>query len=91
MSTRPAEQPVPTGPPAAGDLVRFVEPAGRRRARVGTVERRITRGRREGELVVRVAGEARRYTLPADRLRPIAPAAAPTPATAAGEPLRLFD
>jgi hypothetical protein len=69
MSTRPVQPaPAPQPPPATGDLVRFVEPAGRRRARVGTVERRIARGRHEGELVVRVAGEARRYMLPADRL-----------------------
>ncbi len=80
MSPRPAEKPVPTGPPAAGDLVRFVEPAGRRRARVGTVERRIARGRHEGALIVRVGAETRRYVLPPDRLRRMGPAA-PVPET----------
>lgn len=78
MSTRPAQQPAPAGPPpAVGDLVRFVEPAGRRRARVGTVERRIARGRHEGG----VGAEPRRYVLPPDRLRRMGPAA-PPPETA---------
>ncbi|MDX6555486.1 MAG: hypothetical protein QOD86_1681 [Miltoncostaeaceae bacterium] len=80
--TRPAQPPpAPPAPPAAGDLVRFVEPAGKRRNRVGTVERQIAKGRHRGALVIRVAGEARRYVLPADRLRSMgsAPAAAPPP------------
>lgn len=92
MSTRPAQPPPAPSPPAAGDLVRFVEPAGRRRSRVGTVERRIARGRDRGALVVRVPGEARRYVLPADRLRPMGPVAPiPGPEPAPGKPLRLFD
>jgi hypothetical protein len=85
--------------------VRFVEPTGKRRNRVGTVERRVAKGRHRGALVVRVAGEARRYVLPPDRLRPMAPASAPEPArelpppapapaarpAVAAEALRLFD
>jgi len=86
VSTRSAQQPAPAGPPpAAGDLVRFVEPAGRRRARVGTVERRIARGRHEGALVVRVGAEPRRYVLPPDRLRRMGPAAPPPEAPPAPE------
>ena len=85
MSTRPAQQPVPAGPPAAGDLVRFVEPAGRRRSRVGTVERRIARGRHEGALIVRVGAESRRYVLPPDRLRRVGPAAPVTESVPAPE------
>jgi hypothetical protein len=78
VSTLPAHSPA-APPPAPGDLVRFVEPAGRRRNRVGTVERQISRGRHRGALVIRVAGEARRYVLPADRLRRMAGAAAQEP------------
>jgi hypothetical protein len=98
------EQPSPSPPTfASGEVVRFVEPAGRRRARVGTVERTIGRGRHKGELVVRVAGHGRQYVLPPARVHRVrqepapappapSPAAAPAPAPlpAAGQPLRLF-
>jgi len=96
-----------SAPPAfaPGEVVRFVEPAGRRRARVGTVERTIGRGRHKGELVVRVAGQGRQYVLPPARVHRVrqeaapappdappaaAPPPAPVPLPAPGQPLKLF-